>query len=83
MEGNPKTLSRAQVLQITKDRLNAWRKRNAKEEVMCTPIILISAVAGDKPGLVLNLVPQMPKEDVLAFLKASADQVEKHMAEAN
>lgn len=69
--------------QITKDRLYQWRKRNEREGVPCTPVVLINSIHSDKPGIVINVVQEAPLENVLKIMQAACGQIEKTIASRN
>lgn len=67
--------------EITKTRLALWRTRNRDEGVACTPVVLVSAMGGDKSGLVLNLVTEVPLGHILKVLEIATEQVRKKIEE--
>lgn len=70
-------MTKSEARKITKAQLDEWQERNREPGVLpCIPIILISSLTGDKPGITLNLNNRMPLKDVAQILKAASEQVE-------
>lgn len=62
---------------IAEAQIAAWLERNREPGVLPSiPVILISSLTGDKPGITMNLNINMPLTDVVTILKAAAEQVE-------
>lgn len=81
-----KTLKKADANQLAKAQIDEWLRRNREPGVLpCVPIIMISTLTGDKPGITVNLNSKMPLSDVAQILKAASEQVEKamHKVEGN
>ena len=56
--------------QISKDRLTQWQRRNAREQIVCTPAVLVNLTQGDQCGqIVLNTVEDLSDEQVLCILQ--------------
>lgn len=70
---------------ISETQLAIWIQRNRDPGTLpCVPVVLINSLAGDKPGIVLNLAKEMPLSAAHKFLTVAAEQVKKQMeAEAN
>jgi hypothetical protein len=73
----------AKATEITKDRLRQWRLRNEREGVPCTPVVLINAMHGEKSGIILNIVQDVPVNDILLILEMAVAQVKKKIEESN
>lgn len=70
-------IRKADANRIAEAQIAAWLERNRDPVVLPSiPVILISSLTGDKPGITLNLSVNMPLADVVAILKAAAQQVE-------
>lgn len=76
-EAPKKQLRKSEVQKITEAQLAEWQDRNRQPGVLpCIPIILISSLCGDKPGITINLNSRMALKDVAQILKAASEQVE-------
>lgn len=70
-------MNRSQANKIAKAQVDEWLERNREPGVLPSiPVILISSLCGNKPGITLNLNNRMPLTDVVMILKAAAKQVE-------
>lgn len=70
-------MKKAEANQIAKRQVEEWLERNRDPGVLPSiPVILISSLYGEKPGIALNLNRQMPLTDVVTILKAATAQVE-------
>lgn len=73
-------MKRAEVNALADAQIAEWRERNREPGVLpCIPIIMINTLAGEKPGITVNLNKNMPLADVAQILKAASEQVEKAM----
>lgn len=80
MESEAVEVKRAEVNALADAQIAEWQNRNREPGVLpCIPIIMISTLAGDKPGITVNLNKNMPLKDVALILKAASEQVEKAM----
>lgn len=83
-EATPQTpeiqMRKSEANKISDAQLNIWADSNRDPGTMpCIPVILINTLAGDKPGIVLNLAKGMSMEIALKFLMAATEQVQKQM----
>lgn len=70
-------MKKSEANQIAKRQVEEWLERNRDPGVLPSiPVILISSLYGEKPGIALNLNRQMPLTDVVTILKAATAQVE-------
>lgn len=71
-------MTKSQAGKIAEAQVAAWLERNRDPSVLPSiPIILISSLTGEKPGITMNLNINMPLADVVIILKAAVEQVEK------
>lgn len=70
-------MKKAEAAKIATAQLAEWQDRNRQPGVLpCIPIIMISSLCGEKPGITINLNNRMPLKDVAQILKAASEQVE-------
>jgi hypothetical protein len=70
-------MKRAEATKIANAQIAEWQERNREPGVLpCIPIIMISSLCGEKPGITINLNNKMPLKDVATILKAASEQVE-------
>lgn len=70
--------------QITKDRLRLWQKRNEREQLPCTPFLLINVMHGEKSGdLVINTVETVTDNDVMVLLRKAVQTLEAQITNGN
>jgi len=70
-------MKKAEANQIATAQIKEWLTRNREPGVLpCVPIIMISSLTGEKPGITINLNNKMPLKDVATILKAASEQVE-------
>lgn len=70
-------MKKAEAQRIATAQLKEWQDRNREPGVLpCIPIIMISSLCGDRPGITINLCKGMPLDDVVKILKAAQEQVE-------
>lgn len=71
-------MKKSESNQIAKRQVEEWLDRNRDPGVLASiPVIMISSLTGDKPGITLNLNGKMPLTDVVTILKAATTQVEQ------
>lgn len=85
MESEAEGVRKSEANRISETQLAIWIERNRDPGTLpCVPVVLINTLAGDKPGIVLNLAKDMPLSAAHRFLTVAAEQVQKQMeAEAN
>lgn len=77
-------MKRSEINKLGDQQIANWRERNHDPAVLpCVPVILINALTGDKPGIVVNLAPGLSADDTLRFLKAATEQVQKQVQVGN
>lgn len=52
---------------ISKDRLRGWQRRNEREQLPCTPVVLVN-VSHPSGQIVLNTTGELPLSDVRLLL---------------
>ncbi len=76
-ESTKKQLRKSEVNKLADAQISEWQQRNREPGVLpCIPIIMISSLTGEKPGITLNLCKRMALKDVAQILKAASEQVE-------
>lgn len=74
--------TRSEANKVTDSTLAEWKERNRDPGVLpCIPVILINSLCGDKPGISLNMVNQIPLSDIALILKAAHERVEDKLKE--
>lgn len=71
--------------EITKDRLRLWQKRNEREQMACTPAVLVN-IRHEEAHLgqvVLNITEDVSLEQVYALLVRAAADVAVEMKRGN
>lgn len=78
-------MKRAEINKMATAQLNLWAARNRDPGTMpCVPVIMINALTGEKPGIVVNLASGLSILDVQKFLKTALEQVTSQIkSEAN
>lgn len=75
-------MKRSEIKRLTNAQLKEWADKNSSPGALpCVPIILINSLAGDKPGITMNMTTQIALPDIAKFLRAAADQVEMKIRE--
>lgn len=78
------SMRKSEARKLSKEMFDSWLERNSDPGALpCVPMICISTLTGDKPGITLNLAPKMDLNTVMIFLKAAANQVESKIKELN
>lgn len=75
-------MKKSEANKIAHATLAEWAERNKDPGVLpAIPVILINSLCGDKPGISLNLVKQIPLADIALILRAALEQVEAKIKE--
>lgn len=75
-------MKKSEANKIAEAQLAEWSERNRDPGVLpCIPVILINSLCGDKPGISMNIVKQIPLTDIAKILKAAVEQVEAKVKE--
>jgi hypothetical protein len=78
----PPKLRKSDTNKIFEAQLIHWAERNRAPGVLpCVPIILISALTGDKPGITIQLAPNLKLDHIKQVLLSAADQVQMKIKE--
>lgn len=82
MESEAGEMKRSEIKRLANAQLKEWADKNSSPGALpCVPIILINSLAGDKPGITMNMTTQIALPDIAKFLRAAADQVEMKIRE--
>lgn len=82
MEKEEQEVKKSEANKISEATLAEWKERNKDPGVLpAIPVIMISSLCGDKPGISLNMVKQIPLSDIALILKAAHEQVEAKLKE--
>jgi len=73
-------------IQISADRLTLWRRRNEREKLVTTPMLLVSAIHDAPPSaptVACNITEDIPLEDVRLLLLAAIKQIDETIKRGN
>jgi hypothetical protein len=77
MVGEAEEMKKSEANRIAEAQIKEWQERNREPGVLPSiPIIMISSLCGERPGITINLNNKMPLADVVQILKATSEQVE-------
>jgi hypothetical protein len=75
-------MTKAECNKLAATQLTAWKNSNREPGVLpAIPVILISSLTGDKPGITLNFVKGMKMDAAHKVLVKAAEIAQKRMAE--
>lgn len=75
-------MRKSEANKLADAQLAEWSERNRDPGVLpCIPVILINSLCGDKAGISINIVKQIPLTDIAKILKAATEQVEAKVKE--
>ena len=75
-------MTKQEVNKLAATQLTAWKNRNRDAGVLpAMPVILISSLTGDKPGITLNFAHGIKLDVAHKLLTSAAEIVKKKLAE--
>ena len=75
-------MKRSEINKLSRAQVNEWLRRNSEPGVLpAVPVIMISTLAGEHPGITMNFVKNMDINTIAAILQAALNQVEAKIKE--
>lgn len=74
-------MSQSTAVQITKDRLRIWQRRNEKEQHVCTPMMLVNVCHDAKHSgqVIINTTEDMDIDTIRASLLKAVAEIDRQI----